>query len=89
MQDDDSADEVYQRVLGKRIRVLRVVRDLSQDELARSAGVTRNYVSAIERGVQGVDVVRLRRLASALDIDLAKLLAEVEAGLVEGFRPPR
>ena len=83
MQDD--SDQIYQRVLGKRIRVLRVVRDLSQEELARTAGVTRNYVSAIERGVQGVDVVRLRRLAAALDVGIAELLADPRAGLGEGI----
>ena len=32
--------------VGRRIRVWRVVRDLSQDQLAAAAGVTRNFVSA-------------------------------------------
>jgi transcriptional regulator with XRE-family HTH domain len=50
--------------------------DRSQDDLARSAGVTRNFVSAIERGAQGLDAVRLRRLAVAMGVELAELLAE-------------
>lgn len=72
----DDAD--YRRGVGKRIRVWRVVHDLSQDELARRAGVTRNFVSAIERGAQGLDAVRLRRLAAAMEVDLAELLADPE-----------
>ena len=69
-------DVAFRRAVGLRIRVWRVVHDRSQDELARSAGVTRNFVSAIERGAQGLDAVRLRRLAAAMGIELAELLAE-------------
>jgi len=50
----------------------------SQDELAAEAGVTRNFVSAIERGAQGLDAVRLRRLARAMNISLGDLLADPE-----------
>jgi transcriptional regulator with XRE-family HTH domain len=79
MQGDDgdtAADAVYRRAVGKRIRVWRVVNDRSQDELAAEAGVTRNFISAIERGAQGLDAVRLRRLAVVMDMSLGELLAE-------------
>ncbi len=71
-------DAAYRRAVGKRIRVWRVVNERSQDDLAAEAGVTRNFVSAIERGAQGLDAVRLRRLASAMDMTLAELLADPE-----------
>jgi transcriptional regulator with XRE-family HTH domain len=71
----------YRRAVGKRIRVWRVVNDRSQDELAAEAGVTRNFISAIERGAQGLDAVRLRRLAGVMDMSLGELLAEPD-------RPP-
>lgn len=73
-----SPDATYRRAVGKRIRVWRVVNERSQDELAAEAGVTRNFVSAIERGAQGLDAVRLRRLAAAMDMTLAELLADPE-----------
>jgi transcriptional regulator with XRE-family HTH domain len=69
-------DVAYRRAVGKRIRVWRVVNDRSQDELAAEAGVTRNFISAIERGAQGLDAVRLRRLAGVMDMSLGQLLAE-------------
>jgi transcriptional regulator with XRE-family HTH domain len=69
-------DAAFRRAVGLRIRVWRVVHDRSQDDLARAAGVTRNFVSAIERGAQGLDAVRLRRLAVAMGIELAELLAD-------------
>ena len=69
-------DDVYRRAVGKRIRVWRAVQDQTQDDLATAAGVTRNFVSAIERGAQGLDAVRLRRLATAMNMPLADLLAD-------------
>ena len=69
-------DEKYRRAVGMRIRVWRVLHDQTQDDLARAAGVTRNFVSAIERGAQGLDAVRLRRIAAAMGMPLAELLAD-------------
>lgn len=78
MSDDDTrADErLYLRTLGKRIRILRVTREMSQQQLAQAAGMSRNFVSSIERGAHGVDVVRLLRLAAALDVGLVDLVVE-------------
>jgi XRE family transcriptional regulator, regulator of sulfur utilization len=69
-------DAEYRLAVGRRIRVWRAFHDRSQTELATAAGVTRNFVSAIERGAQGLDAVRLRRLAAAMDVPLADLLAD-------------
>ena len=73
-----SEEAEWRRAVGKRIRVWRVMRDLSQDELAVSAGVTRNFVSAIERSAQGLDAIRLRRLATVMGMTLAELLRPVD-----------
>ena len=69
-------DVAYRRAVAKRIRVWRAAEDSTQDELAVAAGVTRNFVSAIERGAVGLDAVRLRRLATAMQMPLADLLAD-------------
>ncbi len=71
---DEEAAAVFRRALGRRLRLLRVVRELTQDELARAAGVTRNPVSAFERAAQGLDVVALLRLSAALRLPVAELL---------------
>ena len=65
----------YRKVIGKRVRIERVWRALSQDELAHEAGVTRNFVSAIERGAQGLDAYRLGLIAKALGIKFEDLMA--------------
>lgn len=71
-----TTDMAYRRAVGKRIRVWRVLHDCRQGQLATAAGVTRNFVSAIERGAQGLDAVRLRRIAAAMNMPLAELLAD-------------
>ena len=79
--DAGAADErLYLRALGKRIRVLRVTRELSQEQLARAAGMSRNFVSSIERGNHGVDVVRLLRIAAALGVDIGELTSDPGPG---------
>ena len=62
------------RALGKRVRLLRLVRELTQDELAQAAGMSRSFVSLIEHGEHGVDIVRLLRLAAVFDMPLTELL---------------
>jgi transcriptional regulator with XRE-family HTH domain len=68
--------EAYLRALGKRVRILRLTRELTQEELATAAGMSRSFVSLIEHGSHGVDVIRLIRLAAALDVPLAELIGE-------------
>jgi transcriptional regulator with XRE-family HTH domain len=75
-----TADIAYRRAVGKRIRVWRTMHDCRQDQLASAAGVTRNFISAIERGAQGLDAVRLRRIAAAMNVPLADLLADPPEG---------
>ena len=70
-----SQDERTLRALvGRRLRIRRIWLQLSQDEVATKAGVTRNFVSAIERSAQGLDAYRLGRVADALDVSLTWLL---------------
>ncbi len=68
--------EAYLRALGKRVRILRLTRELTQEELAAAAGMSRNFVSLIEHGAHGIDVVRLLRLAAALDVPIDELLRD-------------
>jgi transcriptional regulator with XRE-family HTH domain len=74
----DVVDEVdvdaWLVALGKRVRILRLTREMTQDDLAVAAGMSRSFVSLIEHGTHGIDVVRLLRLAAALEVPLVDLL---------------
>jgi transcriptional regulator with XRE-family HTH domain len=69
-------EEAFRRDVGSRIRSERALRNLRQEELASRAGVSRNFISAIERGTQRLDAWRLLQLARALECDLGWLLDE-------------
>jgi transcriptional regulator with XRE-family HTH domain len=71
---EDTEVAVWLRGLGRRVRLLRLTREMTQDELAAAAGMSRSFVSLIEHGTHGVDVVRLLRLAAALEVPLGELL---------------
>ena len=83
--DTVSEDEAaLRRQIGKRIRVERIWRDLSQDQLATQAGITRNFVSAIERGAQGLDGYRLLRLADVLGLTMTDLFGATGSPFIPG-----
>jgi putative transcriptional regulator len=54
------------RKLGNRLRVARAERDLSQGELARMAGVTRQTISALETGLYSPSALLAFTLAEQL-----------------------
>ena len=78
MVEDLGDDSSFLRDLGLRVRLFRVARRLSQDELARVSGVSRVTLGSIERGEHAASLLAYRKLARALDRDLGELLREGE-----------
>jgi transcriptional regulator with XRE-family HTH domain len=62
----------------ERLKALRRLRAMSQQELADAANVGRNTISRIERGETGAHGRTLRRLAAALGVGVEELV-KVEA----------
>lgn len=58
----------------ERLKELRRLRAMSQDELSSESGVGRATISRIERGTTGAQGRTLRRLAAALRVDVAELV---------------
>jgi transcriptional regulator with XRE-family HTH domain len=63
------------RKLGEAIRAFRLERGLSQEALADAAGIDRSHMGKIERGERNVSVLNVARVADALDITIAALMA--------------
>ncbi len=59
----------------ERLKTLRRLRAMSQEELAEESGVGRATVSRIERGETGAHGKTLRKLARALGVDVSELVA--------------
>ena len=70
-----------EQALGREIQHRRLQAGASQDELAASAGVTRNYVSELERGLKSPTLRTLSGLASALGVAPHVLLSAAEGRL--------
>ena len=66
---------------GEVLRNLRSDRGLSQEALARAAGVDRTFVSLLERGLRQPTLGTMLDLAEALDTDLPSLASKVHARL--------
>ncbi len=67
------------RAVGTVIRIVREAREFSQDGFALHAGVDRSYYGKLERGERQPTVGLLLRIAKALDVTGAELLAQAEA----------
>ncbi len=63
--------------VGKRLRVEREKKKLSQEELADLAGFYRTYIGHIETGAYSPSMFTLWRIAKALNIDITKLLKDI------------
>lgn len=63
---------------GRVLREQRGTRRLSQEGLALSAGVDRTFVSQMERGIRQPTLTTIWKLAAALDVSPATLVARVD-----------
>lgn len=68
---------------GRVLRQLRKEAGLTQEQLALAAGIERNYVSLIERGINQLALKVIFKLAEALDTSPSKILQQVEAQLAD------
>jgi transcriptional regulator with XRE-family HTH domain len=62
------------KLLGQRVRELRVAKGLSQEKLAELAKLHRNYIGSIERGQKNAGVISIVKLAHALSEKPSDLL---------------
>lgn len=61
-------------VFATNLRRLRAEKGLSQDDLAYEAGVSRSYLSQLEKGVFYASLKIVGRLADTLNVEPAELL---------------
>ena len=66
---------ISKKELGQRLRAARQARGITQVELAEALGTYQTVVSAIERGVRGLTVQQVAKLASILGTSLDDILA--------------
>jgi transcriptional regulator with XRE-family HTH domain len=65
------------KTIGWNLRVLRVGKGLSQEQLALAAAIDRSYVGRVERGSENVTVSTLEALATVLGVHVSRLFDPV------------
>ena len=68
--------ESRRRIVGARIRELRLSQDLSQEALALESGLSRNMIIGLEWGKKSIAYERLWDIADALEVSMEELLAK-------------
>jgi len=58
----------------KRLKQERLKRNMSQERLGFKAGVSRNFISMIERGERNLTITKLHDIAKALELEAWELL---------------
>ena len=64
------------RAFGRRLRALRLERELSQEALADLAGIHRTYVGSVERAERNTALDNINALADALGVSPGSLVED-------------
>ncbi len=62
--------------VGKNIKKLRMIKHLTQQQLAEKIYLSTDFVSLIERGERAPSFESLQKIADVLDVKVAKLFEE-------------
>jgi transcriptional regulator with XRE-family HTH domain len=65
-----------ERQITKNIKKIRLEKNMSQEKLAELSGLTKGYISKIEKSDKSPPLSTLSKIANALDTDIALLTAE-------------
>src|SRR5690554_2447338 len=62
-------------VFGAKLKQIRTVKKISQEELAFRSGLHRTYISSVERGERNISIINIKKIADALNIEPQDLLS--------------
>ena len=63
--------------LGKNVKIERIKKDMTQEQLSTLLGVSQNYIACIERGRENMSLGKILELANALNVKIEKILDEL------------
>jgi transcriptional regulator with XRE-family HTH domain len=68
-------DQVLKR-LGIKLQSARRLKGLTQEEVAKKSGITRNYYALIERGLKNPTTTVITAIIEAIGVDLRDILGK-------------
>ncbi|MDY4919591.1 MAG: helix-turn-helix transcriptional regulator [Phascolarctobacterium sp.] len=70
--------EEYNKLIGTRVKMIRITKGVSQTELAKEIGVTQTHLSNIENGRAGLTIPNLIKLHEALHTPISSFFEDIE-----------
>ena len=68
----------YNKIIGTRVKLIRISRNISQTELAKQIDVTQTHLSNIDNGRAGLTLLNLIKLHKALDCSCANFFVDID-----------
>ncbi|WP_306365505.1 helix-turn-helix transcriptional regulator [Nocardia sp. CC227C] len=87
-QDDDEMDAAARKLdlaLGEAIRILRLERRWSQDDLAYRSHISKRTIGRIERGESSLQMPQMFKIATALGLELPDIMQRASELQAKGF----
>jgi DNA-binding XRE family transcriptional regulator len=64
------------RAFGRRIKLMRIAEDWSQEQLAEATGLHRTFIGQVERGQRGMNIIQLWLFAKAFNVEIGELFTD-------------
>lgn len=83
-----ASSETIENILGKKLEALRLKRNITQDHLAREAGVSRSTITRLSQDGKGISLDSFIRILKALHIEnnLEMLLPDLDLSPLEELK---
>lgn len=69
---------VIQKLVGERIRDLRLKQGISQEKFALKIGMDRTYFASVESGKRNISIVNLEKIVIGLDVSFMEFFGNME-----------
>src|SRR5258708_5765464 len=76
VQSGPRPETEFLRMLGERVRAERSRRGMTRKDLAKSAYVSERFLAQLETGHGNISIIRLRRIAHAMELGVERLAQE-------------
>lgn len=60
-------------LFGQKIRLVRMSKGLSQEELGNQSGLHRTYIGQVERAEKNISLKNIYKIANSLDVEIREL----------------
>lgn len=74
------------RKIGNRIKELRAIKGLSQNDLAFCSNLSRSYIAGVENGQRNISVENIEKIATGLQISVKDFFEEVSFGEIKEIK---